>query len=100
VSQQFLGNGVAIAPASVHKGDHITVIYNGILSSDGAEDVILHSGYNDHWTDEFDHHLRKTNRGWETTFLVNNASTINFCFKDNANNWDNNNGNNWRIGIY
>lgn len=100
LSQQFLGSGVAITPASVHKGDHITIIYNGLLSNDGAQNVVLHTGYNQNWSDPYDHHLSKTNRGWETTLLVNNAAELNFCFKDNAQNWDNNNGKNWRVGIY
>jgi hypothetical protein len=99
ISQLFLGNGVAITPSAIHKGDNVTVVYNGLLSKDGASELYLHSGYNQDWSDLYDHQLVSTNRGWETTFSANNAANLNFCFKDSAGHWDNNNGRNWSVRL-
>lgn len=86
--------GVAVKPS--HFLRQATVCYNGLLARSGAEQVYLHCGYGsrDSWRTAATVKMDRTDRGWETTLDVRD-SVLNFCFKDGAGNWDNNNGANW-----
>ncbi|OPY57861.1 MAG: Carbohydrate binding domain (family 25) [Pelotomaculum sp. PtaU1.Bin035] len=77
-------------------GNDVTICYNGLLAKSGADQVYLHYGFGDHWLDTSTQIMRKSNRGWEKIIKMKD-NNVNFCFKDSANNWDNNNGNNWSI---
>ena len=79
-------------------GNEVTIIYNGLLKNSGADQVYLHYGYGD--TDRgYDINtirMDNTHQGFEKTISMKNHM-LNFCFKDSANNWDNNNGHNWTV---
>ncbi|MDD3654168.1 MAG: carbohydrate-binding protein [Desulfotomaculaceae bacterium] len=77
-------------------GNEVTVCYNGLLAKSGADQVYLHYGHGDRWLDTNTQKMEKSFRGWEKTIRMKNDKTI-FCFKDSANNWDNNSGSNWVI---
>jgi hypothetical protein len=85
--------GVEVTPAF---GNQINITYNGLLSKSGADRVFLHCGYGDpnNWRDVTTMQMDRTARGWEKNVPMKNH-TLAFCFKDSANNWDNNNGYNW-----
>lgn len=88
--------GVEVRPAAY--ANEVTICYNGLLSRSGADQVYLHCGFGDphHWANTSTQKMDRTPRGWEKTIrmMENKAS---FCFKDSANNWDNNSGYNWMI---
>ncbi len=94
-------DGVALNPIPVTQGDEVTVLYYGTLA-DGADQLYLHYGYGDaqRWQQTQDLRMEQTDRGWATTFQVKDTSQMNFCFKDSANNWDNNGGLDWTVGIH
>lgn len=77
-------------------GNQINIAYDGLLSKSGADRVFLHCGYDDpqNWRDVTTIGMDRTTRGWEKAVPMKNH-TITFCFKDSANNWDNNSGFNW-----
>lgn len=79
-------------------GDEATVIYNGLLHKSGADYVYLHVGYGspNYWTNVQTLKMDRTPRGWEKTIKIMDGQA-NICFKDSANNWDNNSGYNWVI---
>ncbi|KJS68475.1 MAG: hypothetical protein JL50_05825 [Peptococcaceae bacterium BICA1-7] len=89
--------GVEVKQAAY--GNEATVLYTGLLAKSGADQVYLHCGFGDptHWQNVTTQRMDRTPRGWEKTVrLAENKAT--FCFKDSANNWDNNSGYNWMIG--
>lgn len=94
--------GVNVYPTPITLGEHINVVYNGLLSQSGAQEVYLHLGFgaNRSWHDIRDLKMLRTGRGWEQTLQVNDPSRINLCFRDSANNWDNNSGHNWSFEIH
>lgn len=95
--------GVVVDPTPITAGEEITVLYNGLLAQSGADQVYLHVGYGmaDHWNAVADMRMAKTGWGFVKTMSVPDASTrLNFCFKDTAENWDNNNGDNWSFQIH
>jgi len=85
--------GVEVNPTF---GNQVNICYNGLLSNSGADQVYLHCGYSDprNWREVITDRMERTARGWEKSVPMKNH-TITFCFKDSANNWDNNNGFNW-----
>ncbi|NPV26171.1 MAG: carbohydrate-binding protein [Firmicutes bacterium] len=91
--------GITINPYPLNAGELVTVTYNGLLAQSGADQVYLHMGYGDGWHNTQDLKMQKTQRGWEKSFSLTEAGSLNLCFKDSANNWDNNNGKNWTYPI-
>lgn len=79
-------------------GNNINISYNGILSQCGADQVYLHcvTGDKQGWSNPQDQKMNRTARGWEKDVAVHSNRML-FCFKDSADNWDNNNGNNWEF---
>ncbi len=100
--ESMLSGGVAVDPTPITAGQEVTVLYDGLLSHDGAEHVFLHVGYGNsqHWELVGDYQMNKLDYGWEKTLHINEDSRFNFCFKDCANNWDNNSGKNWSYEIH
>ncbi|MDR3542993.1 MAG: carbohydrate-binding protein [Desulfosporosinus sp.] len=91
-------NSISILP-EVKKGSETSISYHGILSNSGAEKVYLHYGF-DGWNNAETIAMKKTLSGaFNTEVRVNGKDELNFCFKDNANNWDNNNGFDWKAEI-
>lgn len=94
--------GLVVDPVPITAGEEITILYNGLLSSSGADQVYLHCGYGNStaWNNVKDVKMDRTERGWVKKFTVEEPSRLNICFKDSANNWDNNNGINWTFEIH
>jgi len=92
---KYRGNGVVISPAVLKKGETAHVMYNGILARDGADRLYVHVGFGDDWKNVKDYKMIKTDQGFEAQIPVSFDDTMNLCFKDRANNWDNNSGNNY-----
>jgi hypothetical protein len=94
--------GIAIDPLPATAGDEITFLYNGLLANSGADQVFIHCGYGDnrHWFNVANERMEWTGHGWAKTMELANDTRLNFCFKDSAQNWDNNNGQNWTIEIH
>lgn len=93
--------GVAIHYSPQHNPSVVTIDYAGILSNSGAASVYLRastdSGYD--WQNIYDHSMNRTVSGWQAQVPIQPGQTINFCFKDSANNWDNNNQHNWSLTL-
>jgi len=87
--------GVEVKPSGF---DEVNIVYNGLLSRSGADQVFLHYGLGDsrNWSNVNTIRMDKSFKGWEKSLRLQN-NEITFCFKDSANNWDNNNGFNWTI---
>lgn len=98
-SKEYLSNGITINPAVPSAGEKVKVIYDGLLSKSGANDVFARIGFNSSWENMSDYKMNKSNTGFEVTIPVIDADTMNLCFKDSANNWDNNSGRNYSFDI-
>ena len=90
----YKSNGITVSPATFSYGDKIKVTYNGLLSQAGADEIYAHIGWGDNWDNVNDVKMSKTKTGFTATITAD-YSSLNLCFKDTCNNWDNNNGNNY-----
>ena len=93
--------GVWVEPVPASAGREVTICYHGLLSQCGADKIWMRSGYSQgrSWEDIYDHPMEKTEGGWVKKIKLEKPGTFNFCFKDSANNWDNNNGLNWSFTV-
>lgn len=96
---KYISNGVYVNPNEVTVGDKVRVSYDGLLAKSGATEIIAHVGYGTKWNDEKDIKMTKTLSGFEATIPVTQALPLNVCFKDVAENWDNNSGKNYTFEI-
>lgn len=77
----------------------VKISYTGKLFQEEAEDVFLHYGFDNEWKELNDSQMEKTDLGFQTEIELPAYQTLNFCFRDNHNNWDNNNNQNYVFDI-
>ena len=94
--------GVVVKPTPITSKSKIKVMYSGLLMKNGADALWAHAGYGKNNAWKSSQYLQMQNKGdiYELDFEVKGASRLNLCFKDSANNWDNNNGLNWSYEIH
>ncbi len=92
---------VKVSHNPIIAGETIEIIYNGVLAQSDAEQLYLYAGVGlDNWTDVKEIEMNyQSNKGWVSNFEVDNGTRLNFCFKDGADNWDNNQSKNWSYDI-
>ncbi|MCX7747582.1 MAG: carbohydrate-binding protein [Clostridia bacterium] len=97
--QPYADNGVVISKSSIKVGDEITVSYNGLLLKSGADKVFAHIGYGDEWNEKTFIPMDFQEGVFKATFKVALPNSLNMCFKDGVENWDNNSGENYSFKI-
>jgi hypothetical protein len=90
--------GVEYFPDTPRRGQEVTINYNGILAKHGADAIWMHYGY-DNWQGSNYQQMEKIADKFTCKIEAEGRRNIDFCFKDSANNWDNNNGLNWGCPI-
>lgn len=101
----YLTGGVSVSPMPITAGEEVTVKYNGLLAEAGADSMYLHAGFGaaGAWHSVHDIPMSQEKPGvWRAMIPLNpeETSRLNFCFKDRADNWDNNYGLNWSFDIH
>ncbi len=97
--RNFLDNRVDVIPSPSLKDRHATIRYEGLLKESGADRVFIHYGF-DGWNNSgFAEMKREPDGAFVCSISMHGQKECNFCFKDSANNWDNNNGCNWSTDI-
>lgn len=80
-------------------GDSCTISYEGLLKKSGADQVFIHCGYGPAWSQVQDMPMYNTETGCTCDVNISQDGLFNFCFKDSADHWDNNDGQNWTFAI-
>jgi hypothetical protein len=85
-------------PTPPRSNDALNIHYRGLLKDAGASEIFLHYGF-DSWkgqinTTKMD---KMADGSFSAAIKADMAHEMNLCFKDNADNWDNNSGNNWNL---
>ncbi len=97
--RNFLDNRVDVIPSPSLKDRHATIRYEGLLQKCGADRVFIHYGFDGWKSNSFAEMRREPDGSFACSIPMQGNSECNFCFKDAANNWDNNNGWNWATDI-
>lgn len=99
---KFVQNGVFVKPQEIKPNHAVEVIYDGLLSRSGAQEVYAHYGTSSfhNWHNIHDTQMHRNMDGsFSTTIKVPHGKNFNICFHDNAANWDNNSGYNYSFEI-
>jgi hypothetical protein len=95
-----LDNEISWEPTSPRTDDILNIHYCGLLKNSGANEIFLHYGF-DSWNQSLNtvKMERLSDGSFKTAVKATGDHEMNLCFKDNADNWDNNNGNNWTLPL-
>lgn len=77
----------------------VKVTYAGWLFQNGSQNVQIHLGFGDNWDNAQDILMERTDLGFQATIHVDCADKLNFCFKNENGEWDNNEGQNFIFQI-
>ncbi len=73
----------------------VKISYTGKFFQDASEEVSIHYGFGLNWDNINDIQMEKTDLGFQAEIQLGEGDTFNFCFKNNNNEWDNNDGQNY-----
>ena len=69
--------------------------YNGRLVREGSNEITMVYGFGSNWEHTQEKAMNKSNNGFETEIKIEQFDTLNFCFRNENYNWDNNNSFNY-----
>ena len=78
---------------------NVKISYTGKLFQEGSQEVSIHYGFGANWDNINDVVMEKTDLGFQAEINLGEGDTFNFCFKDENENWDNNNGENYIFNL-
>jgi len=77
------------------KNSKVKLSYTGKFFQEGANEVYIHYGFGFSWDNLSEVKMEKTELGFQTELELIESDSFNFCFKNENNEWDNNNGQNY-----
>ena len=77
----------------------VKISYTGKLFQDESEEVFAHYGFGNNWDNLNEIKMEKTELGFQTEIELNSSDTLNLCFRNSNNAWDNNDGQNYIFPI-
>jgi len=77
----------------------VRISYTGTFFQDGSEEVSMHYGFGINWDNVSDIKMEKTELGFQAEITLIESDSFNFCFKNNEEKWDNNDGQNYVFEI-
>ena len=81
------------------ENSNVKISYTGNLFQDGSDQVFIHFGFGDNWDNVSDIEMTKTDLGFQANLQLLSSNSLNLCFRNQDNNWDNNNGQNYTFNI-
>ena len=73
----------------------VKISYTGTFFEDGSEEVFIHYGFGTYWDNLSEIKMEKTELGFQAEIELIESDTFNFCFRNEKNEWDNNNYENY-----
>ena len=73
----------------------VKISYTGKFFQENSESVTIHYGFDKEWNDITDIEMQKTELGYQAEIDLTGENSFNFCFKNNKDEWDNNDGQNY-----
>ncbi len=77
----------------------VKISYTGKLFQGNSEEVYLHYGFGINWDNLNEVKMVKTELGFQAEIELISSDTLNFCFRDRNNVWDNNESQNYIFPI-
>lgn len=68
----------------------VKISYTGTLFQNNSEEVYIHYGFDEDWKNINEIKMEKTDLGYQCEIILPEYQTLNFCFRNSNNIWDNN----------
>ena len=81
------------------EGTNVKISYTGRLFEENSESVFLHYGFGPQWDNVNEVQMLKTELGFQAEIELLSADSLNLCFRNSNNEWDNNNSSNYVFPI-
>ena len=98
-SKIYEQNGLFLSKQKITEGDELIVGYKGLLVSSGAKQIYMHIGYGEEWDECEDMPMIFSDGMFKVKLLAKKDGTLGIVFKDPADNWDNNSGQNYNFKV-
>lgn len=86
---------------TIYEDQEIVILYKGCLFSNSlAKPVYISYGYGNMWDNKSEIKMKPSTFGYLATIKVDSGENLQFCFRDNNGNWDNNNNSNYILPIH
>lgn len=77
------------------KNSTVKISYTGAFFENDSEEVYIHYGFGTYWDNLSEVKMEKTELGFQAEISLMDSDSFNFCFKNEKNEWDNNNFENY-----
>ena len=77
----------------------VKISYVGKLFQENSSEVYLHYGFGSNWDNVKEIKMEKTELGFQAEIELLSSDTLNFCFRNSNNEWDNNENANYIFPI-
>lgn len=77
----------------------VKISYVGKLFQENSNEVYLHYGFGSNWDNVNEIKMEKTELGFQAEIELLSSDTLNFCFRNSNNEWDNNENANYIFPI-
>ena len=94
LSKNIFFNTDKLVPNSIVK-----ISYIGSLFQDNSKEVYIHYGFGLLWENVSEVKMVKTELGFQAEIELQDFDSFNFCFRNEINKWDNNDGQNYIFPI-
>ena len=74
---------------------NVKISYIGKFFQDKSEHVYIRYGFGQEWENLIEAEMEKTELGYQVELTLEDSPTFNFCFKNEKDEWDNNDGDNY-----
>jgi hypothetical protein len=81
------------------ENSNVKISYTGKFFQDNSEEVFIHYGFGINWDNVNDIKMEKTDLGFQAELFLCEGDTFNFCFKNNKDEWDNNDCQNYIFNL-
>ncbi len=73
----------------------VKISYTGKFFEDNSDEVFIHYGFGQNWDNLNEIKMEKTDLGFQTELELLESDSLNFCFRNGENVWDNNDNQNY-----
>ena len=77
----------------------VKISYTGKLFQDDSEEVFVHYGFGNNWDNLNEIQMEKTELGFQAEIELKSSESLNLCFRNSNNEWDNNDAQNYIFPI-
>ena len=90
-----LTKNIFVNTDKVIENSNVKLSYTGKFFQDDSQEVFIHYGFGNNWDNLNDIKMEKTDLGFQAELNLGTGDTFNFCFRNNNDEWDNNDGKNY-----